>query len=267
MRAGLASTVATVTLATEQTAAQRAQAQAGYQSSLERVQAARVARDKARSDLARLEPLAAEGGLSRAQLEAARAAFATSEAQLQAVEAESRNAQAGIALAASGETQVRIRRQAVATSQAQIAQAEAAVAAARQQLANTRLLSPMAGRIAQVSRLAGENLQPGQPVVSVVASDGLYVNAYVEETKIREVHGGQSVEVDVDAYPGRVFQGKVDDIGAAAGSEFALIPQNNAVGNFTKVVQRLPVRILVEDPEQVLKPGMSATVKIAVRGT
>lgn len=264
-RAGLGSSETGVSLQAQQTTAQQAQAQAAAQTARRNLQAARVARDRAAADQARLEVLFREGGVSRQQMDAARSAVLAATAQVQAAESQVRSAEAGVSLAQTGETQVRQRQQAVEASRAQIAQAEAAVAAARQQLANTRLHAPLTGEVAQVHRLAGENIQPGQPVMAIVGAEGIYVNAFVEETKIAPVKVGQPVRVEIDAFSGRDFAGRVADIGPAAGSEFALIPQNTGSGNFTKVVQRLPVKIRVEDPQGLLRPGMSATVHIDVR--
>lgn len=263
-RSGLGGAEVGVTLQAEQTAAQRAQAEAAVLGARRDLDAARVARDRAATDLARNQRVFDAGGVSRQQLDAVRAGLATSEAQVQAAAARVQSAEAGAALAASGRTQVKLREQAVATSRAQIAQAEVAVATARQALANTRVAAPVAGTVARTLVNPGEMVQPGQPIAQIVAEGSLRVEAFLEETKVRRVRAGQPVAIDVDAFPGRAFPGRVTDVGAAAGSEFALIPQNNAVGNFTKVVQRLPVRIAVEDPEGLLRPGMSTTVRIDV---
>ena len=265
--AGLGSADTGVALQREQATAQEAQAAAAVAAARRNLEAARVARDRAAADLGRSERVYREGGLSRQAFDAARAARATAEAQMQAAEAQVRSAMAGSDLAASGRTQVRLREQAVVTTRAQIAQAEAALATARQQLVHTRVLAPVDGEIVRVALNPGEMAQPGQVIASVVADGSLRVEAFLEETKVRNVRPGQPVEVELDAFPGRSFRGRVTTIGAAAGSEFALIPQNNASGNFTKVVQRLPIRIAVEDPERLLRAGLSATVHIDVRET
>jgi membrane fusion protein (multidrug efflux system) len=86
--------------------------------------------------------------------------------------------------------------------------------------------------------------------------------ANVEETKVRRVHDGAKVKIGADAFPGKSFEGNVESIGAAAISEFALLPSDNPSGNFIKITQRLPVRISVKDPENLLKPGMMVVVTI-----
>lgn len=264
-RAALGSSEATVTLQQAQTVGQEAQAAAGVQAALRQADAARVAAVRTESDFNRLTALFREGGVSRQQYDTARAAMDTARAQVRAAEAQVRAARATEAIAVSGETQVQVRKKAVEASQAQIAQAEAAVAAARQQLANTRLVAPVAGVVAKKNLMGGEMVQPGQAIAEVVDPTSVYIEAMIDETAIARVRPGESVRVDVDAYPGQHFKGTVALIGAATGSEFALIPQNNASGNFTKVVQRLPVKIAVENPDQRLKPGMSAQVAIDVR--
>lgn len=263
-RATFASSETGVSLQSEQTEAQRAQARAASDAAGRGLQAAEAARAKAAADFARASALFAEGGVSRQQLDAARLALETASAQRDAAASQLRGARAAVALADSGRTQVRMREQAASAARAQLAQAEASVAAARQQLENTRLLAPTSGTVARLNLHPGEMIQPGQPLMSVVSERNLRVEAFLEETKIRRVRVGAPVRLDVDAYAGTAFVGRVADLGAAAGSEFALIPANNGSGNFTKVVQRLPIRIAVEDPAHALKPGMSVSVRIDV---
>lgn len=264
-KAGLGSAETGVALQAETTAAQKAQAAAAVATARGNQQAARVARDRAALDYQRHQRVFTAGGVSRQQLDQARAALATAEAQLVAASSQVQAAVAGATLAATGQTQVRLREQQVETTTAQIGQAEASLAAAKQQLSHTRVVAPAAGTVARVPVNLGELVQPGQPIAQVVADGSLRVEAFLEETKVQRVRVGQQVLIDVDAYGGHVFHGKVTDLGAAAGSEFALIPQNNSAGNFTKVVQRLPIRIAVDDPDHQLKPGMSTTIKIDVR--
>ena len=108
----------------------------------------------------------------------------------------------------------------------------------------------------------GEVVKPGQPIAIVVDLANLWVEANLEETKIEQVRWGQAVDLAVDAYPGKKFKGKVVNIGAAASSEFALIPENRSAGNFTKVTQRIPVKIEVIEPVRQLRPGMMVEVAI-----
>jgi membrane fusion protein (multidrug efflux system) len=119
--------------------------------------------------------------------------------------------------------------------------------------------------------LQGEVVQPGQPILTVYDPENVWITAYFEETKLRSIPLGARAEVSVDAYPGQPLEGTVVLIGAAAASQFSLIPPNNASGNFTKVTQRVPIRIKVDPPEagtsqmtlpHGLLPGMSVVVTI-----
>ncbi len=155
---------------------------------------------------------------------------------------------------------------------AQVNNSEAQLNVILTQLQNTKVLSPMSGVIARKWVMPGEIVQPGQPIFTVYDLQNLWVTAYFEETKLSAIRLNDRTEVSVDAFPGQTFSGKVVLIGAAAASQFSLIPPNNASGNFTKVTQRVPVRISITDPPSSggqpvyrLLPGMSVEVKIAVK--
>jgi membrane fusion protein (multidrug efflux system) len=111
----------------------------------------------------------------------------------------------------------------------------------------------------------GEHVQPGQPIAIVNDPQDVWVEANIEETAIRKIQLGQPVDLDVDAYPQRRFEGKVIQIGAAARSEFAIIPAGSASAHFIKVTQRLPVKIGVDNRDGLLKPGMMVVVGIRVK--
>lgn len=139
----------------------------------------------------------------------------------------------------------------------------------RQQVADTRITAPFTGVVAKRWLLVGDVVQPGQPVFTMYDSDHVWVTAVFEETKLRYLPVGTVVDLSVDAYPDRTFSGKVVLVGAAAASQFSLIPPSNASGNFTKVTQRVPVRIAIDqasegsadDPVRLL-PGMSVAVTV-----
>lgn len=142
-------------------------------------------------------------------------------------------------------------------------------------LKNTVIVSPMDGVVSKRWVLAGDVVQPGQPIFSIYDTKNIWVTAQLEETKISSVKPGDSVEIDVDAYPDQQFYGKVLQIGANTASQFSLIPPNNASGNFTKVTQRIPVKISVDGrikdskaPQGKLSllPGMSVEVRIKEGG-
>jgi membrane fusion protein (multidrug efflux system) len=146
--------------------------------------------------------------------------------------------------------------------QAKIKEAEAAFHLADIRLKETTILSPIHGVISKRLAEEGQIVQIGQPILVVNDPGEKWVVANVEETKVRRVHKGAKVNVKADAFPGHVFKGQVESIGAAAISEFALLPSDNPSGNFIKITQRLPVRIFIKDPENLLKPGMMVVVAI-----
>jgi membrane fusion protein (multidrug efflux system) len=160
---------------------------------------------------------------------------------------------------------VTIKQGGVSTVQAQIKQAEAAVQSARLQLAHTTIAAPAEGLMVRKIAHAGEQVAPGQAIYAVAETDHVWVTAYIEETNIRRVREGAPVDVEIDAFPHRKFEGKVAFVNAVTGGQFSLLPANNAAGNFTKVVQRIPVKIAVSDPNHELKPGMSAVIDIDAR--
>jgi membrane fusion protein (multidrug efflux system) len=155
---------------------------------------------------------------------------------------------------------------AVARNHVDVARAQLGVV--ETQLAGTRIVSPTPGVVAKKWVMPGDIVQPGQAIFTIYHLKNIWVTANLEETKLASISLGDSVEISVDAYPGDRFSGKVLLIGAAAASEFSLIPPNNASGNFTKVTQRVPVRISIDRPdtgpgsEAMLLPGMSVVVKV-----
>jgi len=163
----------------------------------------------------------------------------------------------------------------IATLQAQIGQAKAQLAGARASadqvqlnLDDTVVTSPIAGRVGDKTVRAGQLVAPGARMMSVVPVSSLYVTANFKETQIGRMRPGQPVKIKVDALPGHEVKGVVDSFSPGTGAQFALLPPENATGNFTKIVQRVPVRIrLVADAEarKVLLPGLSATVKVDTR--
>jgi membrane fusion protein (multidrug efflux system) len=136
------------------------------------------------------------------------------------------------------------------------------------QLQNTTIIAPMDGFVAKRWVLTGDVVQPGQPIFIIYDVKNLWVTANMEETKVGRLHLNS---VTVDSYPGIKFSGKIFDIGMYTASEFSLIPPNNASGNFTKVTQRIPVKISINNnsydngKKLVLRPGMSVDVSVKVR--
>jgi membrane fusion protein, multidrug efflux system len=154
-----------------------------------------------------------------------------------------------------------LKRERIKLLEAKLKEEEAKVATAHLRLENTVIHSPIDGVVSRKRVEHGEMVQRGQPILVVNDPQDVWVLTNVKETYIRDVHVGSPVDVWVDAYPSRIFRGTVESIGAAAISEFALFPPT---GNFTKVEQRIPVRIIVASADGLLKPGMMVIVGIEI---
>lgn len=127
--------------------------------------------------------------------------------------------------------------------------------------------SPISGTVIKTMAKAGEVVSPGQTVAMVVDKSKLYLNANIEEGDINRVKVGQPVEFTVDTFPGHTLIGKVKEIGEATASTFSLLPATNTSGNFTKVTQRVPIKISIDDQQGLsLAPGMSTVIKIHLKG-
>jgi membrane fusion protein (multidrug efflux system) len=129
--------------------------------------------------------------------------------------------------------------------------------------------APVSGVVSHRSAEVGQVVQPGQPLMAIVPLEEIWVTANFKETQLRKMRPGQPVTISVDAYGGREYRGHVDSIAAATGARFSLLPAENASGNFVKVVQRVPVKIFFEkgqDPEHLLRPGMSVRPTVFLRG-
>ena len=141
------------------------------------------------------------------------------------------------------------------------------VAQAELELSYTKIYAPETGRVTRKSVEEGALVQIGQPLLAIVPGD-VWVTANFKENQIGRMTPGQSVEISVDAYPDKKFKGHVDSIQAGTGARFSLIPPENATGNYVKVVQRVPVKIVFDeppDPKHMLAPGMSVVPEVAVK--
>lgn len=154
-------------------------------------------------------------------------------------------------------------------AKANLKSAESKIALAELNMEFTRVTAPVTGKVSKKSVEIGQRLAPGQPLMAIVPQE-VWVIANLKETQLARVKIGQSVEIDVDAIPEIAFHGKVESIQEGSGSTFSLLPSDNAIGNFTKIVQRVPVKIVL-DKNQVdhfkdrLVPGLSAVPKIDLR--
>ncbi|RZA32896.1 MAG: HlyD family secretion protein [Lysobacteraceae bacterium] len=215
---------------------------------------------RAEADLRRVEELAADGSLSARERDAARATRA------QAV-ASRDQARASLEIARQNQRSVGVSR---ASLEAAVAAAEAAVRLAEIDLSNTRILAPRDGQLGQVTVRQGAFVNAGAQLTALVPSQ-MWVIANMKETQMADVRLGQPVTFTVDALNHARLRGKVERIAPATGSEFSVIPPDNATGNFVKIAQRIPVRISIDPnqaPAQHLRPGMSvvATIDTASAG-
>ncbi|MCX6544193.1 MAG: HlyD family secretion protein [Acidobacteria bacterium] len=265
----------------ESARARRASAQA-------RVREARANQARAAKDLERMKPLVAKDEISQQQFDlaatAAEAAAANTEAAMAALAdaeqavlaAEGRRAQAlqqtqqvqaDLRTAQTAPEQVTVIKARAASAEARVAQATAALHQAEFNLQYTQVKAPVRGYVSKKSVEPGQVIQAGQPLCAVVALDDIWIMANFKETQLNDVRPGQRAIIHVDMY-GQDFPAKVDSLSAATGARFSLLPPENATGNFVKVVQRIPVKILLDQPptpDRVLRPGMSVTATILTR--
>ena len=228
----------------------------------------------ARTANAELESARQRVAAAQAQVNEARAAQAAAAQTAQRARTQIGGAQAGVSEAQGRLAQANTAPQAVAVSEAQAATATASTEQLRAQLAQaelelsyTKIYAPEDGRVTRKSVEEGALVQIGQPLLAIVPGD-VWVTANFKESQIGGMTPGQPVEISVDAYPDKVFKGHVDSIQAGTGARFSLIPPENATGNYVKVVQRVPVKIVFDeppDPKHMLAPGMSVVPEVRVR--
>jgi membrane fusion protein, multidrug efflux system len=244
---------------------------------------------KATRDVERLKPLIAKDEISQQQYDAAVATAASQNAATESVQAQVKEAELGIRVAESKLAQASVGRQQaaaqlkeaqtapeqvtasrarLAAAEAKVRQNEAMVKQAELNLEYTTVKAPVKGIVSRKSVEMGQVIQAGQALMTVIPLDRVWVTANFKETQLDKMRPGQRVKIEVDAYGGRDFSGKVESLAAATGSRFSLLPPDNATGNYVKVVQRVPVRILLDegqDPEHLLRPGMSVVPTVYTR--
>jgi membrane fusion protein, multidrug efflux system len=208
------------------------------------------------------------------------ATFASREADLAAATAQLASREADLARARAqlgssvAELEAQKRQRAVLDSQELLLRADlnskrAALSLATTNLGYTRIVAPEDGVVSERRVRSGQLVSPGTQVISLVQRD-IWVQANYKETQVRHIHSGDAAEIKIDAFPGIAFRGRVDQVAPASGSQFALLPPDNATGNFTKIVQRVPVKILLQPGQRELdrlRPGLSviATVRATPR--
>jgi membrane fusion protein (multidrug efflux system) len=232
--------------------------------------------DKDEISRQRLDQAIAAARTANAQVDAAKERVAATEAQVNearaSTSAAAQNAQRAQTQISGAQAQVneavgKLAQANTAPQQVQVSQAQAASAGALE-LSYTKIFAPESGRIARKAIEVGTLVQVGQPLMAVVPGD-VWVTANFKESQLASIRPGEPVDINIDAYPDKVFKGHVDSIQAGTGARFSLIPPENATGSYVKVVQRIPVKIVFEpnqiEPQHLLAPGMSVVPSVKVK--
>jgi membrane fusion protein (multidrug efflux system) len=238
---------------------------------------------KAQDDVSRYKPLAEKDEIPQRQytqavdsqkataaaIEAARASAAAAEQTVTQARARIIQAEAGVQYAETQPQQISIQRSRAQAADAETQRAAAILQQAQLNLEYATVVAPVSGIVGQRSVQPGQNVAPGQQMMTVVPLDSqnIWVTANFKETQLRKMRPGQHVKISVDTY-GRKYDGHVLNIAGASGSRYSLLPPENATGNYVKVVQRIPVKIVFEkgqDPEHLLRPGMSVEPNVKVQ--
>ncbi|MDI1428715.1 HlyD family secretion protein [Polyangium sorediatum] len=245
------------------------------------VKSADTAFKQAETDRNRNRKLLEQGALPQASLDQAETSFAVAQANLEAARARLSTLRANIAVARSRTTEASAKLEQTSNVDALVAQAQARAKTARAQVAiakatrdlaklelsYTRIVAPADGVASKKTIAVGQQVASGQAIVQLV-TPLLWVTANFKETQVEKMHAGQPARLVVDALPGVTLHGELESLSGATGSRFTLLPPDNASGNYTKVVQRVPVRVKLRDVPQglVLRPGMSVELSIDTRG-
>lgn len=258
-----------------------AAAQKGLQATRARLRENEANNVKTQADLGRYQPLAKQDVISRQQydqavaaaevaaasVDAAKALVTAAKEQVEQAAERLKRAKAELEAARTGPQQVSVSRTRADSAGAAVKRAKAALDQAELNLGYTRVLAPVAGVVGKRTVEVGQNVEVGQVFLSVVPLNDIWVTADFKETQLRHMRPGQKVKISVDTY-GRTYDGHVDSISGASGARFSLFPPENATGNYVKVVQRIPVKIVFEngqDKEHLLRPGMSVEPKVRVK--
>jgi len=204
---------------------------------------------------------------AKSQVAEAEAGISMAESQLAQAGASSQEAAAGLRTAQTAPQQIAQIRARADAALAQVDQAKASLQQAELNLQYTTVKSPVKGIVSRKTVEVGQVVQPGQPLMAIIQLDDVWVTANFKETQLTHMRPGQAVTITVDAY-GKEYKGHVDSIAAATGARFSLLPPENATGNYVKVVQRVPVKIVFEpgqDLEHRLRPGLSVVPTVYVK--
>jgi membrane fusion protein, multidrug efflux system len=197
---------------------------------------------------------------TRSQIVEAEAGIRVAESRLVVAHGGEQQAHAALQSAQTGPEQVTAMRARAASAEARVQQAHAALQQAELNLQYATINAPQAGIVSRKSVEVGQVIQAGQPLMAIIPLENVWVTANFKETQLTDMRAWQRATIKVDAYGGKQFHGHVDSIAAATGARFSMLPPENATGNYVKVVQRVPVKIVLDpgqDPEHLLRPGMS----------
>jgi membrane fusion protein (multidrug efflux system) len=266
-KAGLAAAQANVELLKANVELRQAQidtAKATAKVSAAQVAAVQATADRAAADLKRARELIQDHTISPQEFDSAQAAGAAAQADLKAALEKAASDQSKVAEATA---QLETARKSLESGEAQSGQAQADLKAAELNVSYTRITAPEDGYVTKKAIQSGDYTQVGQRLLALVP-ERLYVTANFKETQLREIRPGQPVSITIDSVTGRTFRGHVESIMAGSGAAFSLLPPENAVGNYVKVVQRVPVKILFDEPlnpGHVVGPGMSVEPSVRVK--
>jgi membrane fusion protein (multidrug efflux system) len=220
---------------------------------------------QARDDFQRAKELAEAKWLSPQAMERARSTYQQMQESHRKAKSDSAAARGTLSAAGGSRRQLHVLERQRSVLVHQLDEIRAEIRRRDIDIADRTITSPTDGRVVMTFVRQGEHVSPGQRILMFHDPNAIWVEANVKETEVRLLAPGTKAEVRVDAYPGKVFAGEVFRIGQTATSKFALLPDPNPSGNFTKITQRLPVRIMLREKDATLRPGMMVEVSIAVR--
>jgi membrane fusion protein, multidrug efflux system len=256
-------------------------AQQQFEAAKAQLQEAEANNVKAQNDLVRYKQLVDKQEISQQQydqavaaakasaaaVEAARATADAAQQQVTQAQGKLVQAQANWANANTAPRQMQITRARAASALAEAQRKKADLDQAQLNLQYTKIVAPVNGIVSNRTVEVGQNVAPGQELMKVINLDDIWITANFKETQLRKMKVGQPVDIEVDAN-GKTYHGKVDSIAGASGARFSLLPPENATGNYVKVVQRIPVKIVLDpaaNSDHQLRPGMSVTPKVGIR--
>lgn len=237
------------------------------------IEAAKVQVWRTQNDYERYATLYRNQSITKQQYEQSLAAKETAEKQLKILEEQKKVAEKQAAQVAqqvnSTRSQTKVSESQKDVANANIQQAQATLDNARLNLSYTVIMAAESGKVSKINLQAGQLVQAGQALFSLIPQENTWIVANFKETQMEEIRPGQKVEIKVDAFSHHKFIGKIESISPATGAKFALLPPDNASGNFVKTVQRIPVKITFSEPDnelmQLLRPGMNVEVDVHLK--